>query len=150
MQINWIYLPILEFLELRGLATDTLGKKICNCEYSKLTSFPLNILATKVPPLLSTWNVMFKAARSNWDWMYSSISCRPVTGTYNTHKYLAWYGYIEIYWKWHRTSCNYCFTVRFNWEPLCTYKEKKVHLFSLIKHAIKPNSPGDCRHLLFL
>ena len=112
---------MLEFLEERGLATVTEGKKsrswleikdenhsiwhcYCACHlYSKLTSFPLKILATKVPPERSTWVLIFRAARSScawwgldfifvWTknflratWMYSSISWRPVTSGAPSH-----------------------------------------------------------------
>ena len=38
---------MLEFRELLGLATVTCSKKSLNCANSKVTSFPLNILAKK-------------------------------------------------------------------------------------------------------
>ena len=46
-------LPMLELRELIGFVTVTCGKNILNCEYNNVTSLPLNILATKVPPFLS-------------------------------------------------------------------------------------------------
>ena len=98
---------MLEFRELLGLATVTCSKKSLNCAKSKVTSFPLNILAKKTnfydlfrfretkrtnyykehtvyipikfPPSFNTCVVIFKAAKSNCACTYSSKSCRPVT-----------------------------------------------------------------------
>ena len=97
---------MLEFRELLGLATVTCSKKSLNCANSKVTSFPLNILAKKktnfydffretkitnyykeytvyipikFPPSFNTCVVIFNAAKSNWACTYSSKSWRPVT-----------------------------------------------------------------------
>ena len=50
----------------------------CQLDHPSLST-NLNILATNVPPCLRTCVVMFRAARSSWAWIYSSISWRPVT-----------------------------------------------------------------------
>lgn len=70
---------MLEFLELLGFETITFVKKILSWEYKSVTSLPLNIFATNVPPDFNIWVVIFSAANSSWACIYSSISWMPVT-----------------------------------------------------------------------
>ena len=58
---------MLEFLELLGFATVTSSKKSLSCANSNVTSLPRKILATKLPPSLRTWVVMFKAESINFN-----------------------------------------------------------------------------------
>ena len=70
---------MLEFRLLLGLHIVTVGKNTFNWAYKMSTSFPRKILATKFPPCLSTCVVILSAASNSCPWMYSSISCSPVT-----------------------------------------------------------------------
>ena len=70
---------MLEFLLLFGFAHVTSGKKIFNCEYNRLTSFPLKIFAINVPPGFNACVATVNPASINCACMNSSKSCRPVT-----------------------------------------------------------------------
>lgn len=71
----------LEFrLELGLAKTTSPEKRHLNWAPSKPASRPRKTLATKVPPFSRIRAQIVSAARTKWDWTYSSKSWRPVTG----------------------------------------------------------------------
>mmetsp|Transcript_16035 Transcript_16035/g.31935 ORF Transcript_16035/g.31935 Transcript_16035/m.31935 type:complete len:208 (-) Transcript_16035:269-892(-) len=75
----------LEFRLLAGFATLTRSKRICSWSHRVAVSRPRKILATNAPPVARTCVEMFTAEKRSWAWMYSSMSCRPVTSGAPSH-----------------------------------------------------------------